>query len=109
MLELPPASSREHTLRSVGKRHHGVLPCGRRERANDHDVALEIAGKGVWVGGLPDDATVVAGEAVNAHELVRCADHAGVLVRRTDDAGGGRDIHADRWSRVAGTALDAEA
>jgi hypothetical protein len=79
----------------------------RRERAGDDRVAREKTRKGVWVGGLPDDAGVGAGEAVDAHERIRRTDHAGSRGRRADNARGGRDVHAGRRPVRGGDAGDA--
>jgi hypothetical protein len=96
----------QHALRAVRERHHGVLHA-RRERPGDDRVAREKTGKGVWVGGLPDDARVAGGKAIDAHERVRRTNHAGPLAGRAEDAGGRRDVHADRRSLRVGDAGDA--
>src|SRR5262249_3256944 len=97
----------ERALRAVRKRHRRALCAHHRQIAGNDHVALEKAGKGVWVGGFTDDACVAAGETVDAHERVRRADQAGALAGGADDAGDGRDIHAYRRSLGGGDAGDA--
>jgi len=82
----------EHALAAVGEGDDGVLHSGV-ECAGDDDVAREVAGKGLRIGGFTDDAGVGGGEAVDAHERVRRADHAGVPVRCAEGASDVRDAH----------------
>src|SRR5215813_11171668 len=66
----------KHALRAVRKRHDRIFdPC--KDLSGDHEVAREIAGIGLSIAGLPNDAGIVARKAIDADGPVRCADHAG--------------------------------